>query len=95
MTHSLETLSLTQLATVDGGSVSTALRRGAFEGSVGMQAGYLNGRFVGAYHGALLGEVGATVGAGIGGVVGGAAGAVDGFVRGVGSDIRDSWQRRR
>ena len=94
MTNQLETLSLTQLATVEGGSVTSALRRGWFEGSIGMRVGALNGRFIGAYHGATFGELGASVGAGVGGVVGGTFGAVDGFVRGVGADVRESWQRR-
>jgi hypothetical protein len=79
MKNQFETISMTDLATVDGGTFKSAFQRGVEEAGNGGAKGERNGT-------AVAGPLGAKVGKGIG--------TVGGFFKGVGLDIWDDLRNR-
>jgi hypothetical protein len=79
MKTQFEPISITDLATVDGGTFRTAFERGVVESGNGAKKGAANGQAIG-------GPVGAKVGKGIG--------TVGGFFKGIGLDIYDDLRNR-
>jgi hypothetical protein len=79
MKNEFETISITDLAVVDGGTFRTAIERGVVESGNGAKKGERNGA-------AVAGPLGAKVGKGVG--------TVGGFLKGVGLDIWDDLRNR-
>src|SRR5262249_28277555 len=90
MQDQLETLSIIDLETVQGGTVQSSLERGANDGYGGLAGGATKGQRFGSGLLGFGGPVASKVGGDIGAVVGGVFGGIGGFLGGVGNDVYDA-----
>jgi len=79
MKTQFETISITELAAVDGGTFRSAFERGVIESGNGAKKGAANGQ-------AIAGPLGEKVGKGVG--------TVGGFLKGFGLDVWDDLRNR-